>query len=259
MLKDIIQRFAEGIDIDGTKAYARKVRACSLKGAQFLEVYLKDGSADLRIFYVTIFPGREPHYRSWIDIFCIKDRLNLRSLGKDCYDYYDSDIENALLDALCSALGPGDRIFIEYYCDPETSCGLAMGIPPVLSRQGYKLFNLGFTWFKDWYFSEGGHEGGQKLQGEKPLDNLAKMKHLKRIKDEVQSFIESARDENAKDQNIKDCDLIDCGITGERRKYILKARERAKELLARIDAELKESKESALPKKATLVYQGCSQ
>ena len=254
MLKDIIQRFADGIDIDGTKAYARKVRACSLKGAQILEVYLKDGSADLHIFYLAIFPGREPHYRSWIDIFCIKDRLNLRSLGNDYYDYYDSDIEDALLDALCGALGPGERIFIEYYCDHETSCGLAMGIPPVLSRQGYKLFNLGFTWFKDWYFSEGGHEGGQKLQGEKPLDKLAKMRHLRRIKDDVQSFIENTRDENAKDGNLRDC-----SIKGDRRKYLLKAMERAKELLARIDAELKDSYETAPTEKATLLYQGCFQ
>ncbi|MHA1209321.1 MAG: DUF1122 family protein [Candidatus Freyarchaeota archaeon] len=36
--------------------------------------------------------------------------------------------------------------------------------PPSL---GYKLFQLGFTWFKDWYFAEGFWEGGVKLQGEK--------------------------------------------------------------------------------------------
>ena len=264
MLKDIVQVFSDGIDINGTKAFARNVRACSLKGAQRLEIYLKDGSTEARIFCLAVFPGRVPYYRSWIEIFCIKDRLNFRSPGMDYYDYYDSDIENALLGALCSALGPGDRIFIEYYCDRETSCGLAMGIPPVLSRQGYKLFNLGFTWFKDWYFSEGGHEGGQKLQGEKPLDKLARMRHLKRLNDEVQSFIENTKDENAKDGNmknehIKDGNLRDSSAEGDERKYLRKAKERANGLLERIDAELNECCETSIREKSTLVHQGCSQ
>ena len=254
MQKDIIQRISDGIDINGTKAYARNMKACRLRDAQNLEVYLKDSSTEIRIFCIAIFPGRGPHYRSWIEIFCVKDRLNLRSLGADCYDYYDSDIEDALLGALCGALDPGDRIFIEYYCDHETSCGLAMGIPPVLSRQGYKLFNLGFTWFKDWYFSEGGHEGGQKLQGEKPLDKLARMRHLRRIKDEVQSFIENTRNENANDDNLRDDNT-----KGEGRKYIIKAYERANELLARIDAELNESYRTSVQEESTLVCQRCSQ
>lgn len=240
MLKDIIQSFADGIDIDGTKAYARNMGTCGLRDAQSLEVYLKDGSAEVRIFCMAVFPGKFPHYRSWIDIFCIKDRLNLRSLPGDYYDYYDSYIEDALLEAFGNALGPGDKIFIEYYSDHETSYGLAIGIPPVISRQGYKLFKLGFTWFKDWYFSEGGHEGGQKLQGEKPLDNLARMRHLRRIRVEAQLFIENSRDENIKDERLR-------------------ALDRAKEILAIIDAELNECHETAAQEIATLVYQGCSQ
>ena len=49
-----------------------------------------------------------------------------------------------------------------------------MGFPPALTRQGYRLLEYGFTWSKDWYFSEGGHEGGQKIQGEKPLHERAR-------------------------------------------------------------------------------------
>jgi hypothetical protein len=48
---------------------------------------------------------------------------------------------------------------------------------------------LGFTWFKDWYFPEGGNEGGQKLQGEKPLDKKSRERHLMRIHDEVMFFL----------------------------------------------------------------------
>lgn len=43
--------------------------------------------------------------------------------------------------------------------------------------------------FKDWYFPEGGNEGAQKLQGEKPLNEKLKNKHLIKIRDEVLSFL----------------------------------------------------------------------
>lgn len=246
MLKDIIQIVVDGIDIDGTKAYARNVKACGIMGTQSLEIYLKDGPAEERVFCAAVFPGREPFYRPWIDIFCIKDRIDLRPLDRGYYDYYDSVIEDALLGAFCGALGPGEKVFIEYYSDRETSYGLAIGIPPALSRQGYKLFNLGFTWFKDWYFSEGGHEGGQKLQGEKPLDNIVRMKHLMSIRAEARSFIEKSSDE-----------MIYI-IKGDDQKYLIRARERAEELLARIDAELEESYQKEDAEKATLVSSGCS-
>lgn len=246
MLEDIIQRAADGIDINGTRAYAKNVRACSIMGTQSLEVYLKDGPAEERVFCAAFFPGREPFYRPWIDIFCIKDILDFRPLGRGYYDYYDSAIEDALLGAFSGALGPGQKIFIEYYSDRETSYGLAMGIPPVLSRQGYKLFNLGFTWFKDWYFSEGGHEGGQKLQGEKPLNKIIRKKHLMSIREEVRSFIE------------KNSDEMSCIIIGDSQKYLLRAKERAEKLLASIDAELEESHKKAALEKATLVSPGCS-
>jgi hypothetical protein len=64
------------------------------------------------------------------------------------------------------------------------------GFPPPVTRLGFILFRLGFTWFKDWYFPEGLMEGGQKLQGEKPADNEAMIRHLKEIRQEVKIFLE---------------------------------------------------------------------
>lgn len=224
---EVIQKAADGIAVGGTKVYARNVRACGLKGVSSLEIYLKDGSSEERLLCMAVFPGRKPHYRPWMELFCIKDRLDLKALNGDSCDYYDSAIEDALLETFCSVLGPGGKIFVEYYCDRETSCGLAMGFPPAVTRQGYKLFNLGFTWFKDWYFSEGGHEGGQKLQGEKPLNEAARAKHMRRIKGEVQAFLEGTSGlENTSGSNAE----------GDELKYLIRARERAKDILKRIDS-----------------------
>jgi len=52
----------------------------------------------------------------------------------------------------------------------ETRESLTKGFPPVSTAQGELLFRAGFRLVKDWYLSEGGHEGPRKLWGEKPLN-----------------------------------------------------------------------------------------
>jgi hypothetical protein len=49
-----------------------------------------------------------------------------------------------------------------------TQVGLLAGIPPLATPLGALLFEVGCgDSFKDWYFPEGGQEGGRKLQGNK--------------------------------------------------------------------------------------------
>lgn len=51
--------------------------------------------------------------------------------------------------------------------------------PEVITHLGFLLFNNGCTWFKEWFLPEGGFEGGQKLQGEKPVSSIQKANLLK--------------------------------------------------------------------------------
>ena len=212
--EELLLEAESGIEAGDARAYARNVKPCGPKGILNLEVYLRDGSAEEHLLCMALFPGRRPHYRPWMELFCIREAAAGVS-------YFGSEVEDKLLEFLCAGLGPGGKIFVEYYYDRETYCGLAMGFPPAITRQGYKLFRLGFTWFKDWYFSEGGHEGGQKLQGERPLDEAARRKHMQRIKTEVEAFLERSEDWK---------------LEGEALEYLLRAKERARELLAGIDS-----------------------
>lgn len=111
--------------------------------------------------HMIAYPGAMPYYRPWIEAFCINPQP--RGIG-----YYDSALENSILRALSGSLGPGGKAFLEYYPDYETSCGLNMGFPPALTRQGYRLLEYGFTWFKDWYFSEGGHGAARRSREKSP-------------------------------------------------------------------------------------------
>lgn len=188
LLEEVVRKASVGIKVDDVRAYAKNICSRKFKGALSFDIYLQDGAEEEHLLCMAVFPGRKPHYKPWIELFCIQG--SLRS-GRD---YYGSAVEDSLLKFFSESVGPGGRIFIEYYNDLETSCGLAMGFPPEVTRQGYKLFTLGFTWFKDWYFSEGGHEGGQKLQGERPLDEAARRKHMHKIRREAEAFLELSAD-----------------------------------------------------------------
>jgi hypothetical protein len=73
---------------------------------------------------------------------------------------------------------PGGHLMFAYevsYESPfhrDTQEALMKGFPPIITTQGKLLFRAGFRLVKDWYLSEGGHEGPRKLWGEKPINDV---------------------------------------------------------------------------------------
>jgi hypothetical protein len=132
------------------------------------------------------FAGRSPHYARWIEVFSMLPKIDV---GGCKILFAGSELETLLLDLLAKELEGGEALFVEYAYDPETSKLLKLGAPPVVTRLGFFLFQLGFTWFKDWYFPEGFMEGSPKLQCEKPVNEEARLKHLAKLKEEVTAFI----------------------------------------------------------------------
>lgn len=128
------------------------------------------------MFNMTVFEG-QGHYRPWVELYGIKK------------EFLDTNLEKEVIETISNALGQGESFFIEYYYDPETTEGLIKGFPPATTRLGFMLFEQGFTWFKDWYFSEGWSEGGQKLQGEKSTGKNRE-RQLKEIKKQAEEFLE---------------------------------------------------------------------
>ncbi len=148
------------------------------------ELYL-GSEADVRLLVVKCFAGRPPHYAKWIEVFSVLPEIDV---GKGRIPFAGSELETLLLDLLAKELEGGESLFVEYAYDLETSKLLKLGAPPVVTRLGFLLFQLGFTWFKDWYFPEGFMEGSPKLQCEKPLSEEARLKHLAKLKEEVAAF-----------------------------------------------------------------------
>lgn len=185
-MQKVIESLEKGLLTGDFTIFAKRVSRGRFPEEINLEINIKRGQSETYLMQVKIFKGLRPSYKPWAELFGIKAVVDLA--GKS-FPYFGSNVEEHLLSLFSDPIEPGGKIFVEYYRDDETARGLNSGFPPPVTRLGYKLFERSFTWFKDWYFPEGFREGGQKLQGEKPLDARARKRQLDTIRMETQTFI----------------------------------------------------------------------
>ncbi len=115
--------------------------------------------------------GGKDNVRPWMDI-TVAEALEGRAGSR--LDLRQTGLMPELFQSLSQLIPPGGHLMVSYE-DPnpvhrETDQTLAAGVPPVLTPLGLLLFLSGFRLVKNWYLSEGGHEGPRKLWGEKPPD-----------------------------------------------------------------------------------------
>ena len=90
------------------------------------------------------------------------------------------------------ALGPGGSLMVAYEGD-ETERALRRKVPPAATPIGLAMLKAGCRWFKDWYYPEGGREGGTKLQATVPLDDDRRRASEQRLAQELGEFLERSR------------------------------------------------------------------
>lgn len=191
-----IEQLKKGLRVADYVLYVDTVTPGRFREENDLDLYIKNGTDKAHILYTKIFSGRKPYYKPWIELFGIDKNV---SINRTSIPYINSMFEQTLLTIFASALGAGENIFVDYHNDAETKKQLTAGFPAVVTRLGSKLYRLGFTWFKDWYFPEGYMEGEQKLQAEKPLDSDSRDRHLHKMRSSVISFLDSARGSTRRD------------------------------------------------------------
>ncbi len=195
MLNAVVETLKEGIDLENLRIHGKSFKKGRMAHHEYFFLTVETDEESKRLMRVSLYHGDPPHYHPWIELFGITPEL---TIGDKKIDFFDSELEDAILDLFSRPLGKGGRIFIEYYDDPETRNMLSVGVPKSCTRLGFKLFERGVTWFKDWYFAEGFREGGQKLQAEKPIDKEHRKKHLRSIKRNAMDFLK--RKEENKDK-----------------------------------------------------------
>jgi len=96
--------------------------------------------------------------------------------------------DTAVLPDIAADLGPGGSLMVAYDRD-ETEQLLRRRMPAVATPLGRELLRAGCSWFKDWYYPEGGREGGTKLQGTLPLDETHRRRAYQRLAAELERYI----------------------------------------------------------------------
>ncbi|UCF69694.1 MAG: DUF1122 family protein [candidate division WOR-3 bacterium] len=178
----MVESLRSGISVNGYSIYIHRMIPGRFREEQNAELHCRTKTGRAYIGNAKIFFGRPPDYSPWIELFNINASIGIENR---IVDYFGSRFEEGILDAFSTSLNAGAKLFIEYYTDKETMLLLQRGFPIVLSRLGFEMLTRGFTWFKDWYFPEGFMEGGWKLQGEKPISNEARKRHMKLIMEET--------------------------------------------------------------------------
>jgi hypothetical protein len=157
-------------------------------GGRYFRAFIEaDGGVGERRFLQGLYNDGPYPGQNWIEVFDV-----------DLPEGIDAgtDFEAALqphLQPLAAVIPEGGHMMVEYEKPlwAETQLGLLDGIPPIATPLGALLFRLGTgDSFKDWYFPEGGQEGGRKLQGNRAYtDDQRSEMHSKRAA-ELHSFLE---------------------------------------------------------------------
>ncbi|MBV8055424.1 MAG: DUF1122 family protein [Deltaproteobacteria bacterium] len=138
-----------------------------------------------------VMPWCEGRIYPWVE-FINHERFDTRQTG----------LEAELIRLIGSLVPAGGHLMLEYESpgQSETHRELLLRVPPAATHLGALMFTAGFRGrFKDWYISEGGHEGPRKLQANKSPNAAAARDALRFNLDELKQFIRRQPPENAED------------------------------------------------------------
>ena len=101
-----------------------------------------------------------------------------------------------VLAEIAQELGAGASLMVAYEGD-DTERALRRRVPPAATPLGLAMLAAGCRWFKDWYYPEGGREGGTKLQGTLPLDDRRREQAEAALVTELEAFLRRDRVDEA--------------------------------------------------------------
>jgi hypothetical protein len=120
----------------------------------------------------------------------IYPQLELASMAD--FDARAAGLEAALIELIGGLVPAGGHLMLEYESPGQTDTHreLLLRVPPAATYLGSLMFRAGFRGhFKDWYISEGGHEGPRKLQANKSPNQAAAREALQANLHDLKEFL----------------------------------------------------------------------
>lgn len=110
--------------------------------------------------------------------------------------------DDAVLELLARELGAGSSLMVAYDKGP-TFDALRRKVPPAATPIGLALLRAGCRWLKDWYYPEGGLEGGMKLQGVVPLSESHRRRSASALLRELEEWEVAVRTGRPPGTNVR--------------------------------------------------------
>ncbi len=160
-------------------------------GWLYIKIALRDrgGAVSISPIATGIVSGGGRGVKPWIEgrLFPVVNFAN-----RSAVDARGPGLEAKLVKVLSSLLPAGGHLMLDYEHpgQEETFAELTLSVPPAASYLGSLMFRAGCRGeFKDWYFSEGGHEGPRKLQANKSPDAASHRRALREHLRQLRAFI----------------------------------------------------------------------
>lgn len=139
--------------------------------------------------------GGKDGVKPWMDIEYYEELEFLEEKEtKDGLILSSNSLDRKLFRDLGNIISPGGHLMVSYEGEQiihsNTTKSLSIGIPPTATPLGFLVFQGGFELIKDWYLSEGGHEGPRKLWGEKAPDDAWAQTFYKKTAQQILQFLE---------------------------------------------------------------------
>lgn len=189
MAKNEIFSFLEGKRLDGYVLCIKNLSPGRFPEETNFEIFLQvqdEMLSDRSVVQAKYFSGRGKFYRPWLEIY-YENHITFNS--SKTIDLSENKLDEMVFTYLSKLLPPGSHLMVVYSNNPETREGLDRGVPAPATPLGFLLWKAGYTWFKNWYFSEGFWEGDIKLQGNKPLNAAHRKKNLLETRKELIQFL----------------------------------------------------------------------
>jgi hypothetical protein len=184
--------------LNGYTLHLGELKQLRFSGWKGFRLYLRDSRGILSsspVIKGIYSAGGKDGVKPWMDLEYLEELEFLeKKETKDGLILSSNSLDRKLFKYLGNIIPPGGHLMVSYEGEQlihiNAIKSLSMGIPPAATALGFLIFQGGFQLIKDWYLSEGGHEGPRKLWGEKAPDDTWAKAFYKKTTQQIYQFLE---------------------------------------------------------------------
>jgi len=187
-----------GKSVNGYTLHLGELKQLRFSGWKGFRLYIRDSRgalSEIPAIKGIYSLGGKDGVKPWMDLEYYEELVFLAEKEtKDGLILSSNSLDLKLFRNLGNIIPPGGHMMVSYEGEQiihtNTRKSLSMGIPPPATPLGFLIFQGGFELIKDWYLSEGGHEGPRKLWGEKAPDHTWAKTFYKKTAQQLLQFLE---------------------------------------------------------------------